>query len=522
MSKLIITLAIVIVWGSVLIQEHRSLSAQVDKTVERVAHRVTQSVKLPLWQLNHDQIERIVRAEFGDPMVQRITVLESQDGLELPIFELGSDGEGKGLSLHIHKGSKLIGHVTVVGSREWVKRAFLPTATLLTLLFIAVEVLFLFLLNAFERSKRLRVQAEKANAAKSEFLANMSHELRTPLTGILGISSVLAELELGAEQRELVQTLKNSGESLLKIINDLLDLSKIEAGKVLLNPEPFSPTRCIKESLEIMSSVAAAKRIDFIQELSPLPQSLFGDEHRLKQILFNLVGNAIKFTPEGGTILIVVNWIENELSINVTDTGLGIPVDKQELIFEPFSQADSSITRKFGGTGLGLAITKKLANLMGGELTLFSRPELGARFCLRIPLPLTDTPEVANVEKANKTISGKRILLVEDNKVNQLVAKKILEKRGAAVEVANDGSEGVERAKVESFDLVLMDIHMPLMSGLEAINQLRSEHFKVPIVVLTADVIEALRFKDDSFVRGICTKPFKADELIDVIGRVLD
>lgn len=481
---------------------------------------MARSVAAPLWQLNNEVIKEITVAELEDPLVESIGIFEILGDSEIAVLDEGGGEAGAKYDSFVLKGDKTIGRVSVVGSKGWILETFTPIALLISVLFIALIVTSVVLSRAFEKSKDLRESAERANAAKSEFLANMSHELRTPLTGILGIAGIVLESDLTKEQRELINTLKDSGETLQRIINDLLDLSKIEAGKVVLSPEPFSPSKCLSRSIEILQPIADSKDINLIIELNNLPAFLYGDEHRVRQILFNLIGNAIKFTPNGGSILIVGEWINSSLAIHVTDTGMGISPDKQAHIFEPFIQADNSITRRFGGTGLGLTITKKLSELMGGELTVHSREDLGARFSVNLPLSLSDSPAKEEFIDGDNSLNGKKVLLVEDNKVNQLVAKRILEKRGIIVELASNGREGVDKVNESAFDVILMDLHMPVMSGLDAIRELRAKKILTPILVLTADTQEAQRLQDDCDVNGVCTKPFKVEELIDSLYRV--
>gem|GEM_PF-5971061 len=519
MLKFLVSIPCLILWGSILFWQYESLFGQVEGTAERVAARISSSLAVSLRQQNYEQIDKILEAEISDPIIDRILVFKNVNGSSDLVVEKGVRVEGIEKIADVNSKGGSIGFVVVTGSRSWIMKTFIPLALLLTLLFVLLEVLCLFLARAFKRSQELRILAEKANTTKSEFLANMSHELRTPLTGILGIAGILLEQEGDQERRDLIETLKNSGETLQKIINDLLDLSKVEAGKMELVPEPFSPEICLKRSIELLESVSKQKEITLIFESNNLPEWLFGDEHRIRQILFNLLGNAIKFTPFGGSILIVGEWLNGDLLVHVTDTGMGIPLEKQATIFEPFIQADSSITRKFGGTGLGLTITKKLSTLMGGELTVHSRPDLGARFTVRLPLSEYQCVD-KQIETQNVSLLGKRVLVVEDNKVNQMVARKILEKRGLIVEIADDGAQGVDKTKNGVFDLILMDLHMPVLSGLDAIKEIRAMGLKLPIIVMTADVMEAQKLKEMDFIEGICTKPFKIEDLIGQIRSI--
>jgi len=374
--------------------------------------------------------------------------------------------------------------------------------------------------NAAERAAEA-ARLEMTSKAKSEFMASVSHEIRTPLNGVLGLAEVLAGTELTSEQRSHVEAIRGSGTLLLTLLNDVLDSAKLEAERMDLEEEPLDLRVLADQVLNLFAPQAKALGIGLTMRVAPsVPVYVLGDSSRTRQVVMNLVGNAVKFTKRGG-IRVEVSSNGSHWTIAVSDDGIGIAADRQAAVFEPFRQAEAGTTRRFGGTGLGLSISKRLVELMGGRLRLDSELGVGSTFSMDVPLRVAHSPAPREQIPVSIKVEPLRILVAEDNRINQRVLRMLLERDGHTVDVVENGVLALEAARERAHDLILMDFQMPEMDGLEATRRIRAFDMDTCIVALTANA--SAEDRRQAFASGMddfLTKPIEISELKRVLSSV--
>ncbi|MHC4551628.1 MAG: ATP-binding protein [Planctomycetota bacterium] len=393
-----------------------------------------------------------------------------------------------------------------------------------------------------EKANLMAKQADDANQAKSEFLANMSHEIRTPMNAIIGFSELLADEDLTEQQQSFLSTVLNSGRSLLQLINDILDFSKIEAGRLETEIIECNTEQFLGDMGSFLRPLAIEKGLDFnILQCSELPAFFYTDPVRVRQCLINLVSNAIKFTADGHVFVNVCTERQEDedcIRFDVEDTGIGIPEEQQKNIFEAFTQADGSTTRKYGGTGLGLTITQQLTELLGGTISLQSTPGGGSTFTIIVPMgvqldqtatinkynvieDIVETPKSNTADEPDQP-EGARVLVAEDAPANQTLIRILLERLGHTVRIVENGAEAVNAVEQDNYDIILMDIMMPVMNGYEAVKQLRSNGCDLPIIALTANAMKGDDQKCcEAGCDGYLPKPINRDTLVELLESYL-
>jgi len=459
-------------------------------------------------------------------LLKRIDLKKLEDEGEIDL--IGSPSKAW-LGVPLHTKGEIFGVISLQSYDD--ENAFIED-DLDILVFISNQIsLAITKIQAEENLRIAKQKAEEAAIAKQQFLSTMSHEIRTPMNAVIGMSQLLLEIEPRPDQLEYLTALKYSGETLLALINDILDYSKLDSEKVVLEEMDISPILIAEETIKILMVKAKEKsNILELDHTKEIPEIVIGDKVRLGQILTNLLGNAIKFTDQGKIKVLLELEKETEqdylIKFSVKDTGIGISKDKLDIIFDSFTQERSDITRRFGGSGLGLAISKKLVEIQRGEIHVVSIPNKGSTFSFTIPFKKSKLKKVKlkkTFDHDKKSLVGLKILVVEDNQINRLVARKFLENWGIHVDEAENGKISLEMVEKNSYDLILMDLQMPEMDGFEATRIIKNMHqgkYKnLPVIALTASILIEVKEKiEEAGIDDFIIKPFDASDLFNIIS----
>jgi PAS domain S-box-containing protein len=464
-----------------------------------------------------------------NPAAENLFGYQADEAIGVNILDLISKGKADEEMSNIFKQLKDGGRVKTVTQR------FRKDGSTVDVELLALEVLMegkqvglVAIYHDITELLRARHEAEAANEAKSAFLATMSHEIRTPMNGVIGMTSLLLDTELDSEQRDFTETIRNSGEALLTVINDILDFSKIEAGKMELEEQPFDLRDCLESSLDLLKLNASAKGVELAYQMNPeVPPVIVGDITRLRQVLINLLNNGLKFTEQGEVVLSVATEAvpikpdgPYSLRFSVCDTGIGIPPDRVDRLFQAFSQVDASTSRKYGGTGLGLAISKRLSELMGGEMWVESVIGVGTTFHFTIAAPAgPDLKDRAELKGVQPQLRGKRLLIVDDNRTNRRILTLQTGAWGMLPRDTSDPQEALKWVRQgDPFDLAILDYHMPEMDGIELSRAIRDHRqaADLPLVLFSSISAREMAMEEDQFA-AFLMKPLKPSVLLNTL-----
>ncbi len=481
------------------------------------------------WRFQQYHVNKILQARLVHNSLQTSRILD-ESGQVVAAHDVKLPAPRVTRAAPLYDSARHIGDIRVSLSL----RQLLPgaaAAAMLGLLLGAIVYLTLKTLplaalhRALKRIEAERDRAETANRARAAFLATMSHEIRTPMNGVIGMTSLLLNTPMEEKQRDYVETIRMSGETLLTIINDILDFSKIESGKMQMESRPFELAMCVEDALSLVATHAAKKSLDLVYLVhSGVPSHVIGDVTRLRQVLVNLIDNAIKFTERGEVFIEVSSASDarpNSLRFEIRDTGIGIEPETLKTLFRPFTQADSSTTRRYGGTGLGLAICARLVDLMGGRITVDSTPGKGSRFIFTIVAPGTEGEPVRYLPSTATAVAGRRVMIVDDNGTNLNILRAITERWGLAGAITTSPTESLRWVEAgERFDLAILDYHMPEMDGVELARCIQAKRPELPIILLSSsdvgtETVGSVR------IAAALNKPVKQGPLFDAVMRAL-